>query len=306
MNPTCLMGVDIGTQGTKGVLVDVRGRTLATAFVKSRLSRPSPGVVEEDPEVQFRSVCRCIRECVGEAGVGGEQVAAIGIDGQMAGSSAWAATAGTSRLRFLARHALRGRHRADEERSGRRDHSQDGRAAQLQSRPEDPVVEARASGGLPAHRGVRAAGRLCGHAALRAAGCAGFHRHDLPALQRFCDNARGAWDADLCRTFDVAAEKLPRIVEPQAIVGGLSARWAVRCGLKAGAPVVAGCGDTAASFLACGATREGACVDVAGTASVFAATTTQFRADVELGMLGWGRSATRGSGIRMPTSTAAA
>ena len=57
---------------------------------------------------------------------------------------------------------------------------------------------------------------------------------------------------------------------------------------------MAGCGDTAASFLACGATREGVCVDVAGTASVFAATTAQFRADVEHGMLGWGRSATPG------------
>ena len=52
--------------------------------------------------------------------------------------------------------------------------------------------------------------------------------------------------------------------------------------------MAAGCRDTAASFLACGASREGVCVDVAGTASVFAATTSQFRADVEHGMLGLG------------------
>lgn len=110
----------------------------------------------------------------------------------------------------------------------------------------------------------------------------------------FADNRRSQWDSDLCRTFGVAPAKLPRIVEPQAIIGRVAPKVAARCGLKAGTPVVAGCGDTAASFLACGASREGVCVDVAGTASVFAATTSQFRADVDRGMLGWGRSAVPG------------
>jgi xylulokinase len=78
------------------------------------------------------------------------------------------------------------------------------------------------------------------------------------------------------------------------VVGRLTAGAARRCGLTAGTPVVAGCGDTAASFLACGATREGICVDVAGTASVFAATTRQFKADTKFCTLGWGQSATPG------------
>ena len=50
--------------------------------------------------------------------------------------------------------------------------------------------------------------------------------------------------------------------------------------LLAGAVLLAlssACGDTAASFLSCGAIRAGTCVDVAGTASVFAATTTPSR-----------------------------
>ena len=53
---------------------------------------------------------------------------------------------------------------------------------------------------------------------------------------------------------------------------------------------MAGCGDTAASFLSCGATQEGICVDVAGTASVFAATTREFIADLKGRMLGCGHS----------------
>ena len=44
-----------------------------------------PGVVEEDPEFQFRSVCRCIRACLERGRSTPARVAAVGIDGQMAG-----------------------------------------------------------------------------------------------------------------------------------------------------------------------------------------------------------------------------
>ena len=58
--------------------------------------------------------------------------------------------------------------------------------------------------------------------------------------------------------------------------------------------MVAGCGDTAASFLSCGATREGICVDVAGTASAFATTTSTFQPDMRNKTLGCGQAATPG------------
>jgi xylulokinase len=61
-----------------------------------------------------------------------------------------------------------------------------------------------------------------------------------------------------------------------------------------GTPVAAGLGDTAASFLSCGAVEPGLCVDVAGTASVFAATVPGFAPDVRSGVLGCGRSAVPG------------
>ena len=90
----------------------------------------------------------------------------------------------------------------------------------------------------------------------------------------FADNVRGQWDAESVpdvrrRGGEAAADR--RAARRGGPGRGRGGRRAAGC--KAGTPVVAGCGDTAASFLACGATREGVCVDVAGTASVFAATT---------------------------------
>lgn len=78
-----LIGLDIGTQGVKAVLCNLEGRCLSEAFEPSRPHRPSPGVVEEDPEFQLASCCRLIRICLERAG--NPEVAALAIAGQMAG-----------------------------------------------------------------------------------------------------------------------------------------------------------------------------------------------------------------------------
>jgi xylulokinase len=110
----------------------------------------------------------------------------------------------------------------------------------------------------------------------------------------FADNRGRRWDEGLCQSFALDRSQLPRIVAPGEVVGQLTGEMAAACGLPGGVPVVAGCGDTAASLLSCGATDEGTCIDVAGTASVFAATTGQFVADHGSRTLGCGRSAVPG------------
>ena len=46
----CLIGIDIGTQGTKAVLFTEGGENLASSFRPSKLRQPAPGIVEENPE----------------------------------------------------------------------------------------------------------------------------------------------------------------------------------------------------------------------------------------------------------------
>ncbi len=295
MNADHLLGIDIGTQGTKAVLVDIHGRVRGSAFCKSQLHRPAPGAVEEDPEYQFRAVCRCIRSCVAAAGIDPGRLAALGIDGQMAGIlgigadgrnvtpyDSWLDTRCSAEIALMKSVA------------GEEIIRKTGGPPSFNHGPKILWWKSRHP---EVHRRIAAFVQPGGYAAMRLC--------ELPVAEAFvdtsylhfsgfADNVRGRWDADLCRSFGVSEAKLPRIVAPHAVVGRVSPRVAAHCRLKAGTPVVAGCGDTAASFLACGATREGVCVDVAGTASVFAATTAEFRADVAHGVLGWGRSATPG------------
>jgi xylulokinase len=295
MQPTKLLGIDIGTQGTKAVLFDRRGRALATAFCRSRLHRPAPGVVEEDPEDQFKSVCRCIKTCVVQSGMEPGELAAIGIDGQMAGIlglgddgrhitpyDSWLDTRCAPQIAAMQR-------RAGEEiirKTGGPASFNHGPKILWWQEERSAVFERIAAFVQP---GSYAAMRLCGLDASDA-----FIDKSYLHFSGFADNPRGQWDPQLCGMFDVPMAKLPRIVDSHAVVGHVASSIARRCGLKTGTPVIAGCGDTAASFLACGATRAGVCVDVAGTASVYAATTRQFKADVRHGTLGWGQSATPG------------
>ena len=85
MSKDCVVGVDIGTQGTRAAVYDLGGKLLAEASEASAPSRPAPGSVEEDPERQYASVCRTIRACVEKASLAPGAVAAVAIDGQMAG-----------------------------------------------------------------------------------------------------------------------------------------------------------------------------------------------------------------------------
>ena len=290
-----LIGIDIGTQGTKGLLVDQHGEQLGSSFRPSALLRPAPGAVEEDPERQFATVCEVIRECLGTSGVKPPTVAGIAIAGQMAGVigigedgrgitpyDSWLDTRCGPYIAEM--YSAAGE--AITSSAGCPPSFNHGPKILWWKRERPEVFRTIRSFVQP---GGYAAMRLCGLAAADA-----FIDHTYLHFSGFADNARGHWNEALCQQFELDPALLPRIVEPHRIVGEVTSEGAAASGLNAGTPVVAGCGDTAASFLACGATAEGICVDVAGTASVFAATTSSYRPDVQQMTLACGKSATPG------------
>jgi xylulokinase len=288
-----VIGIDVGTQGTKGLLLTQDGQQLSSAFRPSDLRRPAPGVVEEDPERQFATVCEVIQQCLDSSGADPSGLAAVAISGQMAGVigigedgrnvtpyDSWLDTRCSPYAGEMDRSAGEAIIRS----AGCAPSFNHGPKI-LWWRNERPEVF-RTIGSFVQPGGYTAM-RLCGLTASEA-----FIDHTYLHFSGFADNAAGRWNLALCEQFGLDPSLLPRIVEPHSVVGAVTAEAAARSGLKAGTAVVAGCGDTAASFLACGATAEGICVDVAGTASVFAATTSSYRPDLAHRMLACGRSAT--------------
>jgi xylulokinase len=72
-----VLGVDIGTSSSKGVLVDLEGRIVATAARTHEPSRPHAGWVEMDASVWWEEFVAIARELTSE----GEQVVAVGVSG---------------------------------------------------------------------------------------------------------------------------------------------------------------------------------------------------------------------------------
>ena len=76
-----LLGLDIGTTSTIGILVDTDGRTLALAQRPVDLVSPHPGWAEEDPEQWWANVGAVCRELVADVGPGG--IAGVGVTGML-------------------------------------------------------------------------------------------------------------------------------------------------------------------------------------------------------------------------------
>jgi xylulokinase len=77
------VGHDVGTSGTKSVLLDEAGRVRATAMATHRLLLPAPGLAEQEPEDWLRAVGTTTRALLREAGARPEQVVGVAFAGQM-------------------------------------------------------------------------------------------------------------------------------------------------------------------------------------------------------------------------------
>lgn len=75
-----LIGIDVGTTGTKAMLVDPSGMIVAQAYVGYSLQRPRALVVEQSAEHWWEAVVTTVRECL--VGVDATRVRAIAVSSQ--------------------------------------------------------------------------------------------------------------------------------------------------------------------------------------------------------------------------------
>jgi xylulokinase len=276
-----LIGVDIGTTATKAALFDSEGQLLAEASQESKLIYPRPGWVEQDPEDFYRSTCVTIREIVTKARIDPKDVAALSIDGQMAGvlgiDQNWNAIT-------------------------QYDSWMDTRCVAyvdyIKNNFEDKVLTLSGLPAIVAHcakilwwknekpeqykrikkfiqPAAYVAGRLSGLAADKA-----FIDYTYLHFSGLYDAKTTKWSEELCSDLSVPIEKLPDIVEPQRIIGSITPEASRDCSLRKGTPVAAGAGDQAAGFLGAGLVEKGLVIDVAGTASLLACCVDEYRPDL--------------------------
>ncbi|HEX5838030.1 MAG TPA: FGGY family carbohydrate kinase [Anaerolineales bacterium] len=282
MQKKYLIGVDLGTSGTRAALYQIDGKLVAEASQEVPLYYPMPGVVEQESEDFYTSAGATIRTCIESSGIDPHQVAAIAFDSQMAGVG-------------LIDEDFRPVSRFDSWLDMRcrpyiewMDKEAGDRITQLTGCPptcdhgpkmlwwqhEEPEAYKRTRKFVMP--GTYVAGKLAGIQADQA-----FIDYTYIHFSGFSDARRVTWSGELCERFGLDVDKLPRIVAPCDIIGEVSEQGARAFGLAAGTIIAAGAGDTAANALGAGIVRPGMLFDVAGTAAVLAACTDQFVADTQ-------------------------
>lgn len=263
----CVIGVDIGTQSTKAVLVGTDGHILATCSHAYQVETPQPLWAQQWPDVWLDAVERCVRGVVQQAGVSPEAVKSLCVSSLYGGSGIPVDAQGHALhpcLIWMDRRAQAQvdwvRQHVDLERlydiTGNGVDSYYGYTKILWLRDEQPGVWAQTAHFLPPNSYVNA--QLTGEVAVdhSAAGNIG-GVYDVKAR---------TWSDEALQMLGIPRRLMPdRLVQSSDVVGPLLPAWATRLGLLAGTPVVAGGVDAAVATLAAGAARPGNHVAMIGT-----------------------------------------
>ncbi len=263
-----VIGVDIGTQSTKALLVNADGRIVAQHASSYQPETPKPLWAEQWPAVWLAAVIECITQCVAKgASVAPADIEAVCVSSLYGGSGIpvdaemrplhpcliWMDRRASAEVERVRREVDVARL---QEITGNGIDSYYGFTKMLWLRENRADVWAKIRYFLPPNAYI--AYVLTGELALdhSSAGNIG-GIYDL--------NARG-WSAEMLAALGIPAEMMPpRLVASTDIVGGMLPGMASQLGLEAGTPVIAGGVDAAVATFAAGATRAGQHVAMIGT-----------------------------------------
>jgi xylulokinase len=266
------LGVDVSTTGAKALLIDESGKVLATATTALSLQTPKPLWSEQDPQEWWSGTAASIKKALADAGAKGDEVAAVGLTGQMHGLVLLDGDRNVLRPAILWNDQRTGAECEEiESRVGRSELIREvGNVALagftapkiLWVRNNEPDVYAKAKLVLLPKDYVRL--RLTGEAAMDKAGGSGTILFELKARN---------WSKTVLDKLDIPADWLPPTFEGPEITGKITAEAATATGLAEGTPVMAGGGDQAAGAVGAGAVRPGVVSLTLGTSGVIFATT---------------------------------
>lgn len=80
-----IAGVDVGTSGVKCIIIDEKGKVIASATENYPLIIPHEGWSEQDPSTWWDGTKKAMKRAVKESGVSNSDIVALGFSGQMHG-----------------------------------------------------------------------------------------------------------------------------------------------------------------------------------------------------------------------------
>ena len=268
-----LLGIDVGTGGSRVLVIDEAGRVVASATVEHEpFASPQTGWAEQDPRDWWRATTEAVRAVLLKNEVSAEEIGCVGLTGQMHGAVLLDERDEPLRpaiiwcdLRTAAQcQSLTERVGAEQLIELVMNPALDGFTLPklLWVREAEPELWSRVRTVLLPKDYVRL--RLTGERATDVADASGTLLFDVRQRK---------WSKEMLDHVELDEGLLAQVYESPEIAGQVSAEGAAATGLHAGTPVVAGAGDQAAGAVGMGIVRPGAVSATIGTSGVvFAAT----------------------------------
>jgi xylulokinase len=268
-----LLGIDVGTGGTRALVVGHDGRIVASATEEHQaFASPQIGWAEQHPEDWWRATGLAVRKALAVANLGSEPIACVGFSGQMHGAVLLDAAGEVVRPALIWCDV-----RTEKQCSDMNQQIGPERIIQLTCNPalpnftltkllwvreQEPDNWARVRSVMLPKDYVRF--RLTGERATDVADASGTLMLDV---------ARRRWSGEILSATGIDPALLPSLHESPDVCAKISAAGADATGLAAGTPVVAGAGDQAAGATGMGIVQPGSVSATIGTSGVvFAAT----------------------------------
>jgi len=268
-----VLGVDVGTGGTRAVLVDRSGAIVSSATAEHvPFASPQTGWAEQDPQDWHKAAGLAIRQAITDAGVSPESIKCAGLAGQMHG-----AVLLDEKDEVLRRSLIWCDQRTQPQCDWLNSKLGETKIIELTCNPaltnftltkllwvrdNEPEIWKRFRRVLLPKDYVRF--RLTGEHAIDVADASGTLMLDVTQRK---------WSEEMMSAAGLPMSCLPKVYESPEVCGRITAEGAAHSGLKEGTPVVAGAGDQAGGAVGMGIVRAGAVSATIGTSGVvFAAT----------------------------------
>ena len=262
------LGIDVGTGGTRAVLIDAEGRVTASATgAHAPFSSPETGWAEQDPRDWWQAATMAIRDVLSKSQIKPEEIKAVGFSGQMHG-----AVLLDDRGQVLRQALIWCDQRTGAQCQTITDKVGANRLIELTCNPAltgftlpkllwvrelEPEIWRQVRCVLLPKDFVRL--QLTGDKATDVADASGTLLFDVKGRK---------WSGEMLAATEIDESLLPRVYESPEITGVVSPAGADATGLRAGTPVVAGGGDQAAGAVGMGIVRPGTVSATIGTSGV--------------------------------------
>jgi len=262
-----IIGIDVGTSGTKTVLFDETGLTIRSATVEYPMYQPQNGWAEQDPAHWWNAAVSSLQQVVRDSGIPAHQIAGIGLSGQMHGlvmldqdgqvlrnSIIWCDGRTTKQCEEITEKV--GPQRLMEITANP---ALPGFTASkiLWVREHEPEIYAKCRHILLPKDYIRY--KLTGIFATEVSDASGMNLMDVPGR---------CWSDEILEILDIDPARLADLYESYQITGKVTAEAAALTGLTSGTPVVGGAGDNAAASVGTGVVETGRAFTTIGTSGV--------------------------------------